>query len=249
LRFFAFLLVFVSHALPPGAWDWIPHPFHAVFVGLSLGGAYGVDLFFALSSWLITTLLIREQKELGRIDARAFYIRRILRIWPLYFAFLLVRRPAFSLLLPDQMSAAYIAAFSLLAGNWACVILGYPATVASPLWSVSIEEQFYLAWQLVLRKWFHCLPRVLIGLLVLSSLTRFVLVALHVMHPGIWCNTFARLDPIAAGALLAVLSHGEALKLTPRARLLCFSGERGWLCFSGERCCLSRPDDSAITSE
>src|ERR1700716_2996559 len=51
------------------------------------GGA-GVDLFFVLSSFLITTLLLREQTTEGRIDVRAFWMRRILRIWPLYFFFL-----------------------------------------------------------------------------------------------------------------------------------------------------------------
>ena len=51
-------------------------------------GAFGVDLFFVLSSFLITELLLREKSLLGEVDVRSFYIRRVLRIWPLYFAFL-----------------------------------------------------------------------------------------------------------------------------------------------------------------
>ena len=53
-------------------------------------GAFGVDLFFALSAYLITILLIREEEIRGQIDIRAFYVRRILRIWPLYFFFIAV---------------------------------------------------------------------------------------------------------------------------------------------------------------
>jgi peptidoglycan/LPS O-acetylase OafA/YrhL len=51
-------------------------------------GQFGVDLFFCLSAYLITELLMREKAATGRVDVSAFYIRRALRIWPLYFAFL-----------------------------------------------------------------------------------------------------------------------------------------------------------------
>src|SRR4051812_24548209 len=76
LRFGAFFLVFVFHAVGRGSWS-----------GFRTGG-YGVDLFFVLSSYLITEILLREQRTLGKFDIRAFYARRILRIWPLYFVFL-----------------------------------------------------------------------------------------------------------------------------------------------------------------
>ena len=52
-----------------------------------LAGDLGVDLFFVLSSYLITSLLVREEDTTGRIDVPAFWVRRILRIWPLYFGF------------------------------------------------------------------------------------------------------------------------------------------------------------------
>src|SRR6266851_2307881 len=79
LRFFAFLAVFIAH------WSLVFH------VNLSINGqmcAFGVDLFFTLSAYLLTELLMREKEQNGHIDALAFYIRRGLRIWPLYFAFL-----------------------------------------------------------------------------------------------------------------------------------------------------------------
>src|SRR5450432_665557 len=90
LRFVAFLGIFVYH---------LDQQFHSVvalnsplqFMVLCMikSGVFGVDLFFCLSSFLITMLLLREHDVRGTIDVRAFWIRRILRIWPLYYAFLL----------------------------------------------------------------------------------------------------------------------------------------------------------------
>ena len=95
LRFFAFMLVFVSHTTPTDSEYWanlpIFGPLATLFNAAALGGAFGVDLFFALSSFLITTLLLKEREAEGRIDVGAFYLRRLLRIWPLYFAFLLLK--------------------------------------------------------------------------------------------------------------------------------------------------------------
>src|SRR5215831_4185884 len=93
LRFFAFLFVFITHAFSDDAtvyvargvpW-WIAH----LAARLAHIGRYGVPLFFVLSSYLITELLIRESRLRGRIDVPRFYARRALRIWPLYFVFVL----------------------------------------------------------------------------------------------------------------------------------------------------------------
>jgi peptidoglycan/LPS O-acetylase OafA/YrhL len=82
LRFFAFLAVFLCHVRP----DFIVHrQFHGL--GLTLlasawdAGSFGVDLFFALSAYLITELLTRENEMFGHLNVKAFYKRRILRIW------------------------------------------------------------------------------------------------------------------------------------------------------------------------
>src|SRR5689334_20593410 len=77
LRFFAFGAVFVNHiALDLGT--------NSIFAYV---GGHGVDLFFALSAYLITELILREKERFKRLDVKAFYVRRILRIWPLYFTF------------------------------------------------------------------------------------------------------------------------------------------------------------------
>jgi len=95
LRFGAFFQVYIFHGLqffqaPAFQKLGLPRGLAAVVVGLVHGGQYGVDLFFALSAYLITDLLLREHDRRKTIDIRAFYIRRILRIWPLYFLALFV---------------------------------------------------------------------------------------------------------------------------------------------------------------
>ena len=122
-----------------------------MLAGIARAGALGVDLFFALSAYLITGLLLRERRSSGAIDVRAFYVRRILRIWPLYYFTLLILVPAMSILPGERMPWRHFLAFGLFSGNWACAAWGYPPSSFSLLWSVSIEEQFYLAWPWLVR--------------------------------------------------------------------------------------------------
>ena len=90
LRFYAFLGVFIYHTLPSQALFYrrLHLPLPELWAAIAKSGASGVDLFFALSAFLITSLLLRERQETGNISLRLFYLRRILRIWPLYFAVL-----------------------------------------------------------------------------------------------------------------------------------------------------------------
>jgi peptidoglycan/LPS O-acetylase OafA/YrhL len=235
LRFGAFLMVFVTHTLYGRAEMYaqygVPALAAGILAGLVRAGAYGVDVFFTLSSYLITTLLLREYRQFGSIDVRAFYVRRILRIWPLYFLFLLVAIPLVDTALPgNHLSAGYLAAFLLLCGNWACALHGYQSNAAMPLWSVSIEEQFYLAWPWVMSRWIRRTGAIAWGMLIAASATRLALVIYRqyhpaaVAHPEIWCNTLARLDPIAAGALLALWLDRREWDLPVRWRVPLGSG-------------------------
>lgn len=196
-----------------------------VLAAVGRAGALGVDLFFALSSYLITELLLREVQRTGRLDVRAFYVRRILRIWPLYFFALLVLAPLMRFADPsDTMPVSYTAAFLLLAGNWACALGGYPASSFALLWSVSIEEQFYLAWPWLVRTNAQRVMRAAIGMLIVASATRVLLAMSGITHPGVWCNTLARLDPIAAGALLSFVLRGEIPRWSLLARAVVLWG-------------------------
>jgi peptidoglycan/LPS O-acetylase OafA/YrhL len=228
LRFSAFLLVFLHHALPHATIDYFTSDYGilkqaaSLLAGIARAGALGVDLFFALSAYLITELLLRERRSRGAIDIPAFYIRRILRIWPLYYFALLVLVPAMSILPGEHMSWTYFASFAVFGGNWACAAWGYPPSSLALLWSVSIEEQFYLTWPWIVRLSdrrgeFH-LRTIAYGMLAIATVTRLVLVIRDVHHPGIWCNTLTRLDPIAGGALLACFLNGSLPEHTRRTR-------------------------------
>jgi peptidoglycan/LPS O-acetylase OafA/YrhL len=221
LRFGAFLLVFLNHALPHASADYsAPKLAASRLAGVARAGALGVDLFFALSAYLIAELLLRERRSRGTIDIRAFYIRRILRIWPLYYFAVLILVPAMSILPGEHMPWIYSLPFVLFGGNWACAAWGYPPSSFSLLWSVSIEEQFYLTCPWLVRLGEFQLRRFACGMLATATVTRIVLVTRDVHHPGIWCNTLARLDPIAGGILLACFLDGAVPELSRRTRAL-----------------------------
>jgi peptidoglycan/LPS O-acetylase OafA/YrhL len=231
LRFFAFFVVFLHHCLPQTAEAYQDKlGFLSVWMASAVtAGGLGVDLFFALSSYLITELLIREYEKKGSIDALSFYIRRALRIFPLYYAFVLLSIFVFPYFLPNNsLDYPHNLGFLVFAGNWTCAFWGYPGSVASPLWSVSIEEQFYIVFPfLVVLFGVKRLKLIAIGLLIIAFITRGLLVGMDVPHPGIWANTFARLDPIAGGVLFALLLKGGYLKAINRQMirfLVCLAG-------------------------
>jgi peptidoglycan/LPS O-acetylase OafA/YrhL len=229
LRFFAFLAVFFHHALPRKASDYLNYGFSPMAAEWVLdakeAGAYGVDLFFVLSSYLITELLLREHAASGRINVSAFYIRRALRIWPLYFTFLAITVFIVPGIFADEkFGPLYITSFALFFGNWVCAIYGLPFSVATPLWSISVEEQFYLAWPLLLLLFgVNRIKHLVVGMVVLALATRTLLALYDVGHPGVWCNTLARLDSIAIGAILAVSLAGRSPCMRYAFRFLLFA--------------------------
>jgi peptidoglycan/LPS O-acetylase OafA/YrhL len=226
LRFVAFFAVFLHHALPRDA---------SLYIGSGLSpavtqwlltakaaGAYGVDLFFVLSSYLITELLLREYADRGKFSVPAFYMRRALRIWPLYFTFLAATVFVIPAILPaERFGPIYSVSFALFVGNWICAAYGLPFSVASPLWSISVEEQFYVGWPLLLLLFgVNRIKQLAFALLAVAVATRIYLAAYGVEHPGVWCNTLARLDPIALGAILAFVLRGRAPQIKNAFRLV-----------------------------
>jgi peptidoglycan/LPS O-acetylase OafA/YrhL len=117
-------------------------------------GEWGVYIFFAISGFLITTLLFREREQVGEISIRDFYIRRSLRIWPLYYATIAIyvvimlffdRRPGraatFFHYLPGFLTYTY---------TW-CITPSWPTGPFNLAWTLATEEQFYVFWPLVFR--------------------------------------------------------------------------------------------------
>jgi peptidoglycan/LPS O-acetylase OafA/YrhL len=229
LRFFAFFLIFIHHSMPHIADTYIkmgtaPWLASALSV-LGSTGAMGVPLFFLLSSYLVTELLIRERSLRGNVDLKAFYIRRFLRIWPLYLVFL-----AFAWSMQWWVPGQHIGwrallAFIFLVGNWWIVFVGFPSSIIFPLWFISLQEQFYLFWPATMRKLNQ--RGLLIAaacLLAVANLSRWYLAARHTWESRIWCNTFVHLDAIAFGIILAVLLGGQAPRLTRLHRAALFIG-------------------------
>jgi peptidoglycan/LPS O-acetylase OafA/YrhL len=122
---------------------------------------HGVLLFFVLSGYLITYLLLKEKEIFGTIDLKKFYIRRILRIWPIYYTIILLTvlllsfHSLWPLLGAEGHSWWYniktIGLYSFFLPNIG-IVLQYSLETIAPLWSVGIEEQFYAFWPILIRK-------------------------------------------------------------------------------------------------
>ncbi len=156
IRFIAALLVIIDHTELFKSYLGLPTLWGNSYS--SYLGAFGVSIFFVLSGFLITYLLLVEKKE-GSIQIKHFYLRRILRIWPLYYLLVLLGFlviPYLSFLQVPQYSSEmsdYLDRFLLFFGLAANVAFVYFPTVAfaNILWSVAVEEQFYLFWPHVVK--------------------------------------------------------------------------------------------------
>ncbi len=136
--------------------------------GILKGGSIGVDMFFVLSGFLITSLLISEFDGYGSINLKNFYIRRILRLAPALIVMLIVYCLAsFVVLSEEKANRNYIDALISVAylTNWARAFSIHPPDFLGHTWSLSIEEQFYIVW-----------PTVLVLLLRLSNKRHHILV-------------------------------------------------------------------------
>ena len=232
LRFYAFLGVFVCHTLPFEAsfYHGLHLPMPWLWGAIVKAGAAGVDLFFALSAFLITSLLLKEREETGDISLRLFYLRRILRIWPLYFLVIGLGIVLSHTMANQHLQWYYVAGYLLFAGNWVHAVFGRPESIAFPLWTVSIEEQFYLIWPLLVKK----LERrglIVSGIVIflLATVCRIGFVLAGVSGGYIYYGSTARCDSIALGILIALFAD-RLPKLTSTARLLLVSGGLvGWI--------------------
>ncbi len=231
LRFCAFLIVFTCHgadSMSPAdlVAHHVPARIAAALIGCIRGGGYGVDLFFCLSAYLITALLLQERLDTGKLQIGQFYLRRLLRIWPVYYLMIAIAA-AYTLVDPaQQFGFRYVVPFLLFVGNWSFVLFGWPYSVAKPLWSVSVEEQFYLLWPpLVARLGRRQIIWVAIALMVAANCTRLDGLAHHLMARQLWANTLAHLDSIGTGILLGVVFGQGAPRLaTPWRVMLIVAG-------------------------
>jgi peptidoglycan/LPS O-acetylase OafA/YrhL len=203
LRAVSILLVLVAHLIHSGAitlgrnW-WYPY------------GNIGVSTFFVISGFLITSLLLKEERRnAGRIDLRRFYIRRALRLFPALYAYLLVvfllMRGGYVEWTPPHTYLAVLFYVRNYVGR---------GDETNQAWSLSIEEQFYLFWPFLL---ILTPPRrrlaVTCGLIVLVCLWRTFLVATHrITEHALYMHTDVRIDTILFGCLLSLAGSSPALR-------------------------------------
>jgi peptidoglycan/LPS O-acetylase OafA/YrhL len=213
LRFFAFLCVFSFHRMDYVPTDPVRNPW---LFRIGNIGPFGVPIFFLLSAFLITELLLRERERTGKIHIKAFYMRRILRIWPLYFLvfFGLALLNHFVPGVGTQDPLAWLA-FTFFAGNWYILHHGWIAGAVDPLWSISVEEQFYIVIPVIAAVAGRRAVAVVSGLLLAVA---YVTVLLYALHPssgdnGEWTNSFVQFQFFCAGTLIAILLRGRLVQL------------------------------------
>lgn len=219
IRFIAALLVIIHHNEQlkdmfglPNYWS------NPVIYQL---GSLGVILFFVLSGFLITYLLLHEREKSGTIQVGHFYMRRVLRIWPLYFMVILLALFAFPYIKAMQWPGFPIEAvhsnlglkllffFTFLSN----LVLAYLGVVpfASQTWSIGLEEQFYLIWPVLVKYVRHIFAFLFIGLLVMWTVI-YLLHSSWAEHLPLrtqlnWMVSTLRFDSMAIGGIFAVALH------------------------------------------
>lgn len=181
-------------------------------------GDLGVSLFFVLSGFLITLLLLREESATGTVSLRAFYIRRTLRIFPAYYVYIV-----FSLAIDTARGHPWsgqllVSAFAYLV-NYFNALHGHPASSVAHAWSLANEEQFYLLWPALFLLLLHAAPRRrpewVGGLIALVLIWRsWLYLGVHVGGAYVYDAFDTRFDNLAIGCALAlVVSRPTALRV------------------------------------
>ena len=212
LRFVAVSLVLIAHWFPAVGWPMIPYSWN------------GVDLFFAISGFLVTSILLEEKKSSIHtkwILYKNFAIRRFLRLFPLYYLFLIT----FFLLykignLHLGNPAAYPFLFTYTSNffyNWPPFQNSNgPDGIFNHTWSLAVEEQFYIIWPFIIL----FIPTKKLPLVFLSIII-FSLLIISFPTQLLWAYTpFKSFSHLAAGALLAYLFTNQKIQLLNKKRYL-----------------------------
>ena len=219
LRFFAFLLVLVHHA---------PYAESVGFWStLSKYGWMGVDLFLCLSAFLFARLLYVENQEKGGINVGYFYLRRALRIWPLYFLFLgamliiTVRENGWNMVIMQRFIGMLT-----FTDNLASAIMGYNTAIlySAHIWTISYEEQFYLIIPWVLRKFYQLKSSatsvILVSAMLIGMLIRALYIYNQIGHPDIWVLPVTHFESVFGGLMVGLGLFDRYLKKIPEWILL-----------------------------
>lgn len=181
------------------------------FVNYFFFGWLGVDLFFVLSGFLITEILL---KTLGQPNyLRNFYMRRMLRIFPIYYLTLIICFGILPSIIPDYINVSYYTANQVwiwtYLQNWLFTFKDpYGTKMLLHTWSLAVEEQFYILWPvaILLIKRAKILLVVMLAVLLITGITRYAIWEYDIKdlaYASLY--TFTRIDGLCIGAILALL--------------------------------------------
>lgn len=207
IRTVAFFTVFLAHSVASDIPSIIGNPIYNFFDVFRSVFSFGVPVFFVLSGFLISYLMLKEQEGEAGFSVKNFYMRRVLRIWPVYYVVIIFGFVIFPLLRTYVLHLPYIENANLF--NYIFFISNFDQIINNqlpfgvglgPTWSVGVEEQFYLLWPLVItlfKKRKFIIP--IIGFIVISTGSS-VLLSLDTQHT-LYCFMY-----LSTGALFAYLS-------------------------------------------
>ncbi|HEV8082493.1 MAG TPA: acyltransferase [Chitinophagaceae bacterium] len=208
LRFVCFLAVFLYHCNET-IFPKISNPkITAVLNFLFRNGNLGVNIFFVLSGFLITFLLIKEKEFKNTISLKNFYVRRILRIWPLFYLCVFLGFAVFPFFkyrtIPSPVELSNFWSYIFFSGNFNFIKI-WPAPPDAlnliVLWSVAVEEQFYLTWPIIL-KYFskEIYPYIFIIIILITLIFRSFFTS---NYPVLHFHTLSVIGDMALGGLAA----------------------------------------------
>lgn len=209
LRFIGAFMVFLFHTFTINREVWGDFfesgPFLILRKFTSIGH-YGVNLFFVLSGFLITYLLLKELRERGKIHVGFFLVRRMLRLWPLYFVIVLFGFFIFPHLPFGIHTVHEFWRYGLFLSNFDEIINGSRDSInfLTATWSVSIEEQFYIGWALIIGffQWKTIRSFQVFFLLVIAGSFAFRIYCAE--NPDLlYYHTLSAISDMAIGGLLA----------------------------------------------
>ncbi|NNE37271.1 MAG: acyltransferase, partial [Gammaproteobacteria bacterium] len=202
--------------------------FHANIGGFFFTARHGVAGFFVLSGFLITWLLLKEHRMTGHISLKDFYYRRSLRIFPAYYTFVALTI-SWDLFRGNSEIREFILPSIFYYVNYHNAINGHTAASVTHLWSLAIEEQFYLIWPLLLifmlKPGKKSVINFLAGIIVLVMIWRSVAISILGLGQDWAYNSFdTRIDNLATGCLLAMLIEKRKVQ-----EILQFISSKPWM--------------------
>ena len=206
LRAVSILMVVTAHLLPSG------YEFYKTRLWIVVSGTTGVQIFFTLSGFLITTLLLKEKRKTGRINFKNFFARRLIRLLPpLILFYILVG----VFMIEGSISSTWIGFLFSMFYAYNFVHHDYYTVELGHTWSLGVEEQFYLTWPFVLSGLNKVSKLTVVTILFLGFcvLSYFVFPELEISsnyHTDRWFIPAAA--PIIVGSYFAVLNHFYSVK-------------------------------------